>query len=109
MVMLGKRSSLLWKNKSVSTFTNEYVQHEPFHIDSLYQFLRRISRTITTIVKVFTYLISVDVRLLESRITTVRIDTIDARSVRSARVHTAIVNTSTLVDGRNAHWLRSVF
>ena len=42
-------------------------------------------------------------------ITTVRIDTIDAHSARSACVHTAIVNISTLVDGGNYHWLRSVF
>ena len=45
---------------------------------------------------------SVDLRLPESRITiaTVRIDTVDARSVRSTSVHAAIVNISALTEGR---------
>ena len=67
---------------------------------------------ITTIVKISTCLLSVDLRLLESRITitTVRIDTIDAHSVRSTCVRAAIVNISAMMDGReNAQWLRSVF
>ena len=84
-------------DQSVTTFINEDVTHELFrtrlHCSN--------NRTITTIVKVYTYLISVDVSLLKSRITitTVRIDTIDARSARSACVHTAIVNVSALMDG----------
>jgi len=43
-----------------------------------------------------------DLRFLESRITvaTVRIDAIDARSVRSTCVHAAIVNMSVQTDGR---------
>ena len=36
-----------------------------------------------------THLVSIDVRFLESRITTVRIDTIDARSAQSACAHTS--------------------
>ena len=81
----------------VSTFTNEDVQHGPCHTDSWHRILRRI----TTIVMVFTYLLSVDVRLLECRITTtpVRTDTIEERSARSACVHTAIVNISALMEG----------
>ena len=61
------------------------------------------NRASTAIVKVFTQLISVDVRLPESRIiaTTVRTDTIDARSAWSTCVHTAIVNNSALMDGGN--------
>ena len=47
----------------------------------------------------------------ESRITitTVRLDTICARSAPSACVHTAILNISAMMDGENSHWLRSVF
>ena len=53
--------------------------------------------------QVFTYLISVDVHLLESRITLrlrirhFTLHTVDARTARSASVHTAIVNISALV------------
>ena len=79
------------------------VQHELFHTDSsdascLHCSNKRIS---TTIVKVSTCFISVDVRLLESRIivATVRTDTIDARSARSALCAYAIVNISALMDG----------
>ena len=119
MVISGKRSSPLHLrgDGSVATFTNEDVQHEPFHIDNSNRFsdASRLhcsnNRTSTTIVKVFTYLISVDVRLPESRvtITTVQTDTIDARSARSACVHTASVNIAALMDGGNSHRLRSVF
>ena len=53
-----------------------------------------------------------DLRLLKSRVTiaTVRIDTIDARSVRSTCVHAAILNISVLTEmEEDTQWLRSVF
>ena len=90
----------------VTTFTNEDVQHELFHTDSSQRILRRISSPLLEQSNKHCHrqgfhLTSVDVRLLESRIaiTTVRTDTIDARSARSACVHTAIVNISALMDG----------
>ena len=120
MVAPGKRSSPLSVrgDDSVTIFTNDDVQtraipHGYLASDSQTHGVS-IARTTEQSPQssgVFTYFISVDVRLRESRITTttVRIDTIDARSARSACVHAAIVNISALMDGGNSHWLRSVF
>ena len=82
-------------NTSLSTLTvrTEFSDASRLHCSN--------KRTSSIIVKVFTYLISVHVRLPESRvtITTMRHDTIDARSTRSACVHPAIVNISAVMDG----------
>ena len=81
-------------NKSISTLTvrTGFSDASRLHCSN--------NQTSTTIVKVFTYLISVHVRLPESRVAikTVRTDTIDARSARSACVQPAIVNISALMD-----------
>ena len=79
---------------------------EPFHIDSSHQIPRRISSPLPKQSNDHHNRQGLGCKIT---ITTVRIDIIDARSARSACVHTAIVNTSAPMDGRNAHWLRSVF
>ena len=91
---------------SVTTFTNTDNQTRTSSVTSR-RILRRISSSLLEQTteqharQVFTFLLSVDVRLLESRITLswrtsdiCTLHTVNARSARSACVHTAIVNIS---------------
>ena len=87
-------------DESVTTFTNEDLQHEPFHTDSSHRIPRRILSPLLEQpdkhhnLQGFHISLSPSMSSPESRITvaTVRTDTIEARSARSACVHTAIVN-----------------
>ena len=91
MIVFWQRSlPLSVHDESVTNFTNTDIQ------------TRALSHSCKRLVADSqTQLVSIDARLLESRITTttVRIDTIDAHSAQSACAYTAIVNYAALVYG----------